>query len=162
MLSPSFNAKLSQSTLYDGKVQYLYNTYVNTPYYFQKKLGVWTMSGRAGIAGCIGSMDATHVACEKIPFDLKQAYLGYKQSVMARTYNLVCTNRRRILSTTKGHSARWNDKSLVRYYEIAQTLQNGWSKELDQHEFVLKERSNDQIIDRHYSGAWLLVNNGYL
>jgi hypothetical protein len=51
----------------------------------------------AGFPGCIGSMDASHIMCEKVPFFLRQAHLGYKLHGTARTYNLVVNHRRMIL-----------------------------------------------------------------
>lgn len=117
----------------------------------------------AGMAGCIGSMDATHILCEKIPYDLAHEHKGFKMSSTARTYNLVVNNRRRILSTTSGHPARWNDKTLVKYDKIACSLYNGTSEALDNHQFVLYEQShNGEVKEQRYRGAWLLVDNGYL
>lgn len=118
---------------------------------------------RAGMAGCCGSMDASHVLCEKIPFDLAHEHKGFKMSSTARTYNLVVNNRRQILSTTKGHPARWNDKTLVKFDELACALRNGSIPVLDNHEFSLLERSKEgTVIDIRYREAWLLVDNGYL
>ena len=61
---------------------------------------------QAGLPGAIGSMDATHVMCERISHRFRQNHMGAKMSFTARTYNLVCNHRRRILSTTRGHPAR--------------------------------------------------------
>jgi len=38
---------------------------------------------------------------------------------------LVVNHRRRILGTTDGHPARWNDKSLVKFDTIAMDLHEG-------------------------------------
>ena len=73
----------------------------------------------AGLPGCVGSMDAAHVAIEKCSFRLRQADLAQKLPYTARTYNLVVNHRQRILSTTNGHPARWNDKSLVKFDQFA-------------------------------------------
>ena len=43
----------------------------------------------AGFTGCIGSMDATHVLCERIPHDLRNLHTAFKLQGTARTYNLV-------------------------------------------------------------------------
>lgn len=68
---------------------------------------------QAGFNGCIGSMDATHIVLEKCSARLHQMHKGFKMSHTARTYNMTVNHRRRILSTTKGHPSRWNDKTLV-------------------------------------------------
>jgi hypothetical protein len=44
---------------------------------------------QAGLPGCAGSMDASHVILEKVPHDLKQLHLGFKHLQTARTYNIV-------------------------------------------------------------------------
>lgn len=94
----------------------------------------------AGLYGCIGSMDATHVLCEKIPHDMKQVHSGFKLAGTARTYNLVVNHQRRILCSTKGHPGRWNDKTLVLFDELATALKDGTNTELDSLPFFLYER----------------------
>ena len=79
----------------------------------------------AGLPGAIGSMDATHILLEKVPHKQRQSRLGFKMSTTARTYNLVVNHSRRILGSTDGHPARWNDKTIVRFDSIATGLRNG-------------------------------------
>jgi hypothetical protein len=43
----------------------------------------------------------------------------------ARTYNITVNHRRRILSTTNGHPARWNDKTLALFDPFMQLLHDG-------------------------------------
>ena len=69
----------------------------------------------AGMAGCVGSMDACHVGMLNCPHALKLHHGGWKLQMPARTFNLTANHRRRILSTTTGHPGRWNDKTLVRF-----------------------------------------------
>ncbi len=45
---------------------------------------------------------------------MRQAHLDHKSIVTLRKYNLTCNHRRKILHTTEGHPARWNDKTLIR------------------------------------------------
>ena len=114
----------------------------------------------AGCNGAVGSMDATHVILERCANRLRNAHLGYKKDVTARTYNLTVNHRRRILSTTSGHPARWNDKTLVLFDLFARGMFEG--KVLQDVEFSLFERNGNDIISVKYRGAWLLVDNGYL
>ena len=117
----------------------------------------------AGMIGCIGSMDATHILAEKILHDLKQEHTARKLHGTARTYNIVTNHRRKILCTTKGHPARWNDKTLVKYDELATTLRYGKNDKLDNFPFKLLQRNSEgEVIEVEYRGAWLLVDNGYL
>lgn len=114
----------------------------------------------AGLPGAIGSMDATHVAIEKVAYNRRQSHLGFKNHSTARTYNIVVNHRRRILGTTNGHPARWNDKTIVRFDEIAMGLKSG--NVLDNFTFELYDfNSNDEIIKVKYRGPWLIVDNGY-
>ena len=114
----------------------------------------------AGFPGCIGSMDATHIALEKVTYRLRQAHLAKKVPYTARTYNLVVNHRRRILSTTEGHPARWNDKTLVNFDEFVMAMKNG--QVLDGISFELYDYDEGgNVIRVKYRGAWLLVDNGY-
>ena len=115
----------------------------------------------AGMHGAIGSMDACHVTVEKCSHRLKQNHLGGKSKQTCRSYNLTCNHRRHILHTTGGHPARWNDKTIVMYDELARGLKNGTI--LQDNLFELFEKASDgSIITVKYCGAWLLVDNGYL
>jgi hypothetical protein len=115
----------------------------------------------AGLPGAIGSMDATHIVLEKVSFKIRQSHLGFKHTCTARTYNIVVNHRRRILGTTDGHPARWNDKSIVRFDKIAMGLRNGTLLS-DDFEFDLYDYdTNGNIIKVKYKGPWLIVDNGY-
>lgn len=116
---------------------------------------------QAGFPGCIGSMDATHIACEKVGFRLRQNHLSFKLPYTSRTYNLTCNHRRLIICTTDGHPARWNDKSIQHFDRLATGLNNGTL--LPDLPFELYDYDNDgNIIKKQYRGAWLLTDNGYL
>lgn len=116
----------------------------------------------AGFPGCIGSMDASHIEHQRVSYKSRQSHLSYKLPFTSRTYNITVNHRRRILSTTDGHPARWNDKSLVKVDRLANILHNG-EGELAQLPFELYEYDDmGQIKTVQYKGAWLLVDNGYL
>lgn len=116
----------------------------------------------AGFPGCIGSMDASHIQSERISYRIRQSHLAHKMPFTARTYNIITNHRRRILSTTTGHPARWNDKTLVTFDGLACTLNEGsnFLKDL-RFELYQYDEANNVVIQK-YSGAWLLVDNGYL
>ena len=102
----------------------------------------------------------------------------------ARTYNMITVNhRRRILSTTRGHPARWNDKTLILFDEFICGLHSG--ELLQDVCFELYDYANNvrtaqqqgvvvagaeqehedaeqEVRKVKYQGAWVLVNNGYL
>jgi DDE superfamily endonuclease len=115
----------------------------------------------AGFPGCIGSTDATHILQESMGYKFRQLHMGFKSTHTARTYNLTCNHRRRILFTTQGHPAAWNDKTLVRFDDFVVSIERGdLGKD---HVFELLEQGpGDTYITRKYKGVWLIVDNGYL
>ena len=77
------------------------------------------------------------------------------------SYNITVNHQRRILATTQGHPAHWNDKTVVLFDDFVMSLKKGCS--LQDVKFELYERnSNGEIIKVKYKGAWLIVDNGYL
>ena len=57
----------------------------------------------AGLNGCIGSSDATHVPMLRCPHRARNSHKGFKLSVLARTRNVTCDHSGRILGATMGH-----------------------------------------------------------
>jgi Plant transposon protein len=139
----------------------LYHEYVKYPTTAEE---VSTQQGdyaKAGLHGAVGSTDATHVSCDRIPVAVINQHRGYKLATPARTYNLTCDHRHRILHTTRGHPATFNDKSLIRYDRFANQIKDG--SILDDCFFELKYwKASGAIGTRKFHGAWLLVDNGYL
>ena len=118
--------------------------------------------GIAGLPGCMGSQDATHIGMHRCQYRLRQYHNSYKLPMPTRTYNLTVNHRRRILSSTRGHPGRWNDKTLVLYDKLSTDLRDG--RKYSDIEFELLERDpvtkNIKVV--RYTGAWLIVDNGYL
>jgi hypothetical protein len=80
---------------------------------------------KAGFNGSIGSTDATHVLWHRCSYKHRQAHLGYKMSQTARSYNITVNHRRRILWSTQGLPARWNDKTVVMFDDFARGIYEG-------------------------------------
>ena len=116
----------------------------------------------AGLPGCIGSTDATHVIMERCIYALRQLHLGYKKEHTSRTYNLTVNHRRRILSTTSGHPARFNDKTLIRFDRFVNALRDGCFDDDFHFELYDYDNTNKQIIKVKYTGCYVNVDNGYL
>ena len=115
----------------------------------------------AGMHGAIGSMDACHVIIEKCSHRLCQNHLGGKSKLTCRSFNLTCNHRRQILHSTPGNPARWNDKTIVLFDQLALDLRN--KKIMNDNIFeLLQHDDNGAVIKVKYRGAWLLVDNGYL
>ena len=141
--------------------EYLYPKYVKYPS-TANEMKIHTKEyEKAGFHGAIGSMDACHIIIEKCSHRLKQNHLGGKSKNTCRSYNLTCNHRRQILHTTAGHPARWNDKTIVLYDQLAVGLRTG--SLMNDNIFELFDRNKrGEIIKVKYEGAWLLVDNGYL
>ena len=100
----------------------LYNRHVVSPSNFDGLVDCESESKTAVFSGCIGSIDVAHVAMDRCSYRLRQLHLGYKLTHTARTYNLTVDHKRRILSTTDGHPACFNDKSFILFDEFVNSL----------------------------------------
>ena len=138
----------------------MYNKFVLQPLNNEEVQKHEEVYRRSGFPGCVGSTDATHVIIEKCPHKLHQIHLGYKMSYTARTYNVTVNHQRRILSTTFGHPARFNDKTLIMYDHFMTELKEGKYKDLFQFK-LLDYTEGGQVIEKKYNGTYVIVDNGY-
>jgi len=115
----------------------------------------------AGLPGCIGSSDGTHIVAEKVQARLKNAHLGAKESHTARAYNLTCNHRRWILNTTRGCPSSFNDQNMQVTDSLLVALYRG--DVLSDVEFVLLDYDSDmRVVEVRYSGPYTITDNGYL
>ena len=139
----------------------LYNRYVVAPKTAEEASQHTGQYTKAGLPGCIGSMDTTHILLEKVEYRLRQSHLGFKSLHTARSYNITVNNRRKILATTTGHPATWNDKTVVLFDNFAVALNEG--RTLQDCMFELYDIDPcGNVFKQKYEGAWLIVDNGYL
>ena len=111
----------------------------------------------AGLDGCIGSADVTHVILERCHYRLKNQNIGGKSSHTTRAYQIVVNHRREIIASTVGFPGRWNDQTIVRFDGFVTDIQRGIY--LKDNKFLLKDKDGN---DENYTGAWILVDGGYL
>jgi hypothetical protein len=115
----------------------------------------------AGCHGAIGSTDAVHIVLERTPSALINQHHSWKTRFTARTYNVTVNHRRRILATTRGHPASWNDKTVVLFDNFVRGIHDG--KKLSNLQFTLFEKNpSGKVVEQKYQGCWLLADNGYL
>ena len=115
----------------------------------------------AGMPGCVGSGDATHISMLNCPSWASNSHKGFKLNLPARTYNLTVTHSKVILCSTTGHPSTWNDKTIVLYDPLISGVRDG--NKYQDHEFkLLERRPNGQIVEVKYGGVWFMVDNGYL
>jgi hypothetical protein len=139
----------------------LYDKFVVAPATAEEALTHMHEYKKAGLPGCVGSTDATHIPFERVEYRLRQSHLGFKSSHTSRTYNITVNHRRQNLATTKGHPARWNDKTLVLCDNFVDALNEGRKLQHVQFELYNKDRCGN-VVRVKYVGAWLIVDNGYL
>jgi hypothetical protein len=141
---------------------FLYNKFVVPPVTLDEAKDHMLEMEKAGLPGCLGSTDATHVVVEKCSARIRNAHLGPKLPGTARTYNATVNHRRRILHTTSGHPCWWNDKTLILFDTFARGIFEG-NTTLNGIKFELFEKDqNGNVLTIKYSGPYLIVDNGYL
>jgi hypothetical protein len=115
----------------------------------------------AGLPGCIGSTNCTHITTKICEYNLKNNHLGPKSSHATRTFNLMCNHHRRILHSTTGGPGHWNDQTMVR---LDRFISGIWdSTILKDLEFELLAYNNEgDVIAVKYQGVYVIVDNGYL
>jgi hypothetical protein len=85
---------------------------------------------------------------------------GLKLSNTARTFNVTVNHRRRILSCTDGHPARWNDETLILFDSFIKGIQD--REVLQDTKFFLHEHQDGVTVQQECLGCWVLCDNGYL
>ncbi len=139
----------------------LYKKFVVTPTRAEDAVHHTEEYKQAGLPGCVGSMDATHIMLERVEYRLRQNHLGFKMSHTARTCNITVNYRRRILATTTGYPACWNDKTLVLFDDFVVSLNEGQNVQ-DFTSSLYETNASGNIVMAKYQGPWLIVDNGYL
>ena len=92
----------------------------------------------AGFTGAYASTDYVNIVFDKLPWIYLRQHLGYKQFLTARSYNVTINHRRRMLHSTQGFPARWNDKTVVKFDQFLNDVRI--NKRFKDHIFVyLKE-----------------------
>ena len=97
-----------------------------------------------GLHGCIASTDATHVTMNRCPISRNNEHSGYKESLPSRTYNISVNHRRQILHSTRGHPARWNDKTIALFDNFIMDIKRG--KILQDNVFFCLRKMNKEIL----------------
>ena len=139
----------------------LYEKYVNQPLTNEEMEDCQMEYLLAEFSGCIGSTDASHIVTERCAYRLRQMHLGFKLAHTSRTYNMTVNHRRRILSSTKGHPARFNDKTLILFDTFMMELRRGVYD--NKHSFSLYDHDDDgNVISIKYNGCYVIVDNGYM
>ena len=115
----------------------------------------------AGLNGCLGSGDGTHVGMQQCPSWAIINHKGFKLAIPSRNYNATVTHYHQILGATCGHPGTWNDKTLVLFDDLIQGVHEG--RLYSDHQFTLYEiDENNNRVEVTYQGAWFIVDNGYL
>ena len=139
----------------------LYEKYVLSPLVTMDKSCIEKLFNTSALNGCYGSSDGTHIGLLSCPSWAFNNDKGFKLAVPSRNYNATVTHWRQIIGTTFGHPGTWNDKTLILFDELIRSFHDG--KLMEDKEFELLELDKDGNLKTiKYSGAWFLVDNGYL
>ena len=117
----------------------LYRQMVLAPISVDKALSHMVEYASAGLPGCIGSIDCTHIVTKQCEYNLKNNHLGFKSSNTTCIYNLTCNHHRRILHST------WNDQTMVPLDKFIGSVRAGTV--FGDHEFELES------IDREFMSS---------
>ena len=82
----------------------LYDKYVTIPASFEEATACSNEFEKVGMPDAIGSTDAVNIVMDKCTWRMRQAHIGFKQALTARTYNVTVNHRRQILYCTKNIS----------------------------------------------------------
>ena len=134
----------------------LYDEYVRLPETAEEEIvSAMHEYKQAGLDGCIGSIDATHVYVTKAESSLKNLNTG-KEQYQSRTFNVAVNHRRKIIHSTHGAAGSFNDKTLIRGDKFAQDLR--YKRILQDVEYSLYKADGTKETRK---GPWLMVDNGY-
>mmetsp|Transcript_3200 Transcript_3200/g.4939 ORF Transcript_3200/g.4939 Transcript_3200/m.4939 type:complete len:89 (+) Transcript_3200:521-787(+) len=73
----------------------------------------------AGLHGVLGSTNATHFGMWHCPYGYQNCHDFFKLDMPTMTYNFTVQHGQNILSATRGHPVRENDKTLILYNALA-------------------------------------------
>ena len=76
---------------------------------------------------------------------------GPKETLPARTYNILVNHRRQMLYTTRGHPARWNDKTLALFDKFISDICKGVN--LQNNKKFFYQRDENGIIKKKITKA---------
>lgn len=140
----------------------LYQKMVLTPVSVDDALSHMAEYQSAGLPGCIGSIDCTHIVTKRCEYNMKNNHLGFKSSDTTRTFNLTCNHRRCILHSTLGGPRRWNNQTMVSLNKCISSGREG--SVFGDHEFELESVDDllRQIVRTSYKGVNVICDNGYL
>lgn len=116
----------------------------------------------AGMPGCMGSMDATHITMWVCEHNLCNNDHGGKSKSTTRAYSMTVNYHRGILHSTCGGPGRLNDKMMVIFDTFVKGICDG--DYIHNIKFKLFEkRGNGQgYMPVKYQGGYVIVDNGYL
>jgi hypothetical protein len=125
----------------------------------------------AGLPGCIGSIDCTHVHWDKCPASHRSLYLG-KEKFPTAAFQVVSSHSRRILSCTKVLTISYNfvnnystmykafpgtygDATIIKYDPFVASIASG---AYDRYTYRLYDAAGDSYMER---GCYLICDQGY-
>jgi len=132
-------------------VDYYYAEWVREPTTVEEVNQVKGAYSRCGLPGCIGSMDAVHVAWDGCPAAWSAQYTG-KEGFPTVAFNVTCHHNKKIFGVSGPHQGTRNDKSIVRYDDVVGQLRA---------EERFRALSRPLLNGTLLKGAYIICDGGY-
>ena len=113
---------------------------------------------RNGHPGCIGSVDCVHVVWDKCRSGMQALCTG-KEKEPTLVFEVAGSHTRKILSVSSWFFGTYNDKTILKYDPVMDTLKNEPYKDIEW--IALARDVNGEIIELKQKGVYFICDGGY-
>ncbi len=114
---------------------------------------------RAGLPGCIASVDCVHIDWDAAPWSMRNLLNNTKNGKSkTMVFQVAVNNKREILSVAGAFHGVMHDSLIARCDTFFQSVMNG---AYDHIEYEVYTMENEMRQSKKYRGVWLLVDGGY-
>lgn len=120
-----------------------------------------------GLVGCVGSIDCVHIGWDSCRAGDRNSYCG-KEKYPSISYEVVCSNQRKILSVTHGFPGTRNDKTIVKTDATVRSLRAfavGLDPLFDGTSFLSTSEWRVRTLNgstKTFKGKYFICDGGYL
>ena len=114
---------------------------------------------RAGLPGCIASLDCVHVEWGAAPWSMRNLLNNTKNGKSkTMVFQVAVDNKRKILNVAGAFHGTMHDALIARCDPFFQSVMNG---AYDHIKYKVYTMENEERRQKEYRGVWLLVDGGY-
>ncbi|CAN0110840.1 unnamed protein product [Ectocarpus sp. 6 AP-2014] len=134
----------------------MYDEHIHLPTEESGKLDlVMEQYDRLGFTGAMGSMDVTHIAWSRCPYNQARSYTG-KEGFPTIGYQVTVDHAGRAIAVTEGFTGSTNDKTIVCWDAAVEKIRT--DKQYTEKTFDVY---NEDGTTTTLKGCYVLVDNGY-